>query len=107
MTIDVTQIILAVITLLSAIVTGFLIPLLRSKLGSEESKLSESQIAILKAVARTGVFAAEQIYNSDEGQKKKSYVLELLRQQGFDVDLSAVDAAIEAAVKELKIEIGE
>lgn len=43
MTIDLTQIVLAVIALISAVLTGFVIPLLRSKLSVENGKLSENQ----------------------------------------------------------------
>lgn len=105
MQIDLTQIILAVITLLGAITTGYVIPLLKSKLDNENAKLSESQQSMLQAAIKTGVFAAEQLFNSDQGKQKKSYVLSLLESQGYAIDSAAVDAAIEAAVKKLKIEV--
>lgn len=105
MNIDMTQIILAIIALLSAIVTGFLIPLLKAKLLSENSKLSKTQQDLLMLAVTTAVTAAEQLYRSDEGQQKKSYVLALLKQQGFDVDSAAIDAAIEAVVLELHEEL--
>jgi len=47
------------------------------------------------------VAAAEQIYNSDEGQKKKAYVISLLEKQGYTANTSEIDAAIEAAVLKL------
>lgn len=105
MQINLTQIILAVITLIGTIMTGYIIPLLKRKLENEDAQLLESKTSMLWAIVRTGVFAAEQIYSSDEGEKKKSYVLGLLEQQGYKVDVAAVDAAIEAAVKELKMEL--
>lgn len=107
MNIDLTQIILAIIALLTAVVTGYVIPLLKSKLNNENSKLTESQQALLQAAIKTGVFAAEQLYNSDQGQQKKHYVLSLLETQGYAIDSTAIDAAIEAAVKELKIEMSK
>lgn len=101
MQIDLTQIIMAVITLLGAVITKYLIPILKKKLLSEESKLSDNQRMLVAMAIQTAVRAAEQIYNSDEGAKKKAYVQAILRSQGFDVDTGAIDAAIEAAVLEL------
>ena len=107
MNIDLTQIILAVITLIGALLTKYIIPILKSKLLSEESKLSENQRMLVALAIKTAVTAAEQLYKSDEGEKKKQYVLALLRSQGFDVDTSAMDAAIEAAVLELHNKLTE
>ena len=96
MQIDLTQIILAVIALLSAIVTGYLIPLLKSKLTAQ-------QLDGLKAAAKIAVFAAEQTYIPEQWAEKKQYAQQLLKEQGYDINTDKVDAAIEAAVKELKI----
>jgi len=101
MNIDLTQIAVALIALLTAIVTGFLIPLIKSKLGLDKEKLTENQQMLLKLAVTTAVKAAEQIYTSEEGQKKKSYVLNILAQQGYKIDSASLDAAIEAAVLEL------
>lgn len=96
MQIDLTQIVLAVIGLLSAVVTGFLIPLLKSK-------LTENQINALKAAANIAVFAAEQTHVPEQWAEKKKYAQKLMQEQGYDINTDKVDAAIEAAVKELKI----
>lgn len=106
MTVDLTQIVLAVITLLSTLITGFVIPLIRRKIESENSKISENGRMLLKLAIETAVRAAEQVYNSDEGEKKKAYVCALLESQGYTVDTGAVDAAIEAAVLELHRSLG-
>lgn len=107
MNIDLTQIILAVIALISAVLTGFVIPWLKSKISVENGKVTETQAALLKLAINTAVRAAEQLYNSDEGQKKKAYVLDILKAQGYEVDQLAIDAAIEAAVYNLKEKINE
>lgn len=96
MQIDLTQIILAVIALLSAVITGFVIPLLKSK-------LTDQQLAGLQAAAKIAVYAAEQLHVPEEWAKKKEYARQLLKEQGYDISTDKVDAAIEAAVKELKI----
>lgn len=105
MTIDMTKIVLAVIGLLAAIVTKFLIPLLQTKLKLDKSKLTENQAYLLRLAISTAVTAAEQLYKSEEGQKKKAYVLAQLESQGYKVDGAAIDAAIEAAVYELHNEL--
>ena len=101
MTIDLTRILLAIIALIGSIISTFLIPLIKAKLDVEKSKLSENQAALLRLAVTMAVTAAEQIYKSEEGQQKKAYVLNLLRQQGYDVDSAAIDAAVEAIVYEL------
>lgn len=105
MNIDLTQIILAVIAVIGSVISTFLIPLIKAKLDVEKSNLSENQAAMLRLVITTAVTAAEQLYKSEEGQQKKAYVLNLLKQQGYDVDSAALDAAIEAIVYELHNEL--
>ena len=60
----------------------------------------------MNGIVRVAVFAAEQLFNSTEGKAKKAYVLNLLRDNGYDIDSATVDALIEATVKELRIEMG-
>lgn len=107
MNIDLTQIALALIALISAVLTTFVIPLLKSKLDVENGKITENQSNMLRLAITTAVTAAEQLYKSDEGQKKKAYVLSLLEQQGYPINSSAVEAAIEACVLELHNELGK
>lgn len=107
MQIDLTQIVLSIIALIGTVLTGFVIPILKVKLLSENSKLSENQQMLLKATINTAVTAAEQIYKSDEGLKKKAYVLSILEQQGYKANTSAIDAAVEAAVFQIKKSISE
>ncbi len=100
MTIDLTQIILAVITLISAVLTGFVIPWLKNK-------LTDHQYDTLATLVRVGVFAAEQLFTSDMWKEKKQYVVDLLEENGYKVDVTAIDALIEATVRELRIEQGQ
>ncbi len=93
-TIDITQIILALIALFGGIITSFVIPFLKKKLTGQ-------QIENLKLAARIAVYAAEQIFTPEQWAEKKKYVQDLLREQGYDVDAEKVDAAIEAEVLEL------
>ena len=95
---DLTPIVNAVIALIAAIITTFLIPWIKSKI--DAAKLA--QIVEWVGIA---VRAAEQIYNeSGMGEKKKQYVLDFLASKGFTLDPDSINAMIEAAVKELNIE---
>lgn len=98
MTIDLTQIILAIITLIGGILTRYLIPWIKGK-------LDERKYEIFNGLVRVGVYAAEQMFSSEQGKEKKEYVLELLKQNGYAVDTDSIDALIEATVKELRIEM--
>ena len=95
---DLTPIVNAVIALIAAIITTFLIPWIKSKI--DAAKLA--QIVEWVGIA---VRAAEQIYNeSGMGEKKKQYVLDFLADKGFTLDPNSINAMIEATVKELNIE---
>ena len=63
---------------------------------------------LLRIAVKTGVYAAEQIFGSKQGAEKKAYVIDLLAKEGYILDIdnvsAAVDAMIEAMVKELNME---
>lgn len=100
MTVDLTPIILAIITLISAVLTGFVIPWLKNK-------LTDHQYEVFNGLVRVGVYAAEQLFTSEQWKEKKQYVVNLLLENGYTVDTTAVDALIEATVRELRIEQGQ
>lgn len=90
--VDLTPILEAVIALTCAIVTAFLIPWIKEKLGAE--KFSTLQKWVIVAVE-----AAEKLYQgSGRGDEKKAYVLDFLSSKGFTVDSEKLDALIESAV---------
>lgn len=99
MTIDLTQIIVAIIGLLSALISAYLVPYIKAKTTAEERA---------KAIAWTkiAVEAAEMIYNGPaEGEKKFAYVKRFLIQKGFDFNEVEIKSLIEAAVLEMKAAI--
>ena len=98
--VDITKILLAVITLLGAIITTFVVPYLKQK-------LSEGSWENLTIIIKTFVRAAEQIIGSGKGEVKKQKVLQWLKEQGVDIDSDMIDKAIEAAVKDMNIEMGK
>ena len=96
MTIDITQILLALITLAGAAVTTFLIPWLKSK-------TSDTQQTELLAWVQIAVVAAEQIYTGGgRGQEKLEYVTAWLENKGLRYDAETIRVAVEAAVYNLK-----
>ena len=94
MNIDYTELMQAIITLISVAITTFIIPILKKKLSAE--KLDE-----LKRWVGIAVNAAEQLYGSKTGQQKKEYVLSFLLDKGIVFDAAEVVAMIEAEVYKL------
>ncbi len=93
-TFDLTPIIEIIIALVSALITGFLIPYLRKKLSAEKLEETKKWINI-------AVNAAEQIYGGKTGKQKKEYVVKFLLSKGIVVDVDEVTALIESEVYKL------
>lgn len=93
---DITTILEVAITLLSAVLTGFLIPFVRSRLSAEKKERLEFWI-------KTAVKAAEQIFKNSEkaGIKKKDWVVQFLLSKGLVFDVDEVTALIESEVYRL------
>lgn len=98
MNVDITPIVSAVIVLLSALISVFLIPYIRSR--TEASRLAEIEKWVQIAVA-----AAEQLYTSAQGEEKKNYVLNFLTDHGYDVDFNEINSLVEAEVLKLHAEL--
>lgn len=88
---DITPIIEAVIALFSALITAFLIPLIKSK-------LTQSRYDSLKFWVKLAVQAAEQIFGSGTGEKKKDYVISFLLSKGIVFDVDEVTTMLESEV---------
>lgn len=96
MQIDLTQIIVALIGVLAAIITRYAIPYLISKVGNDKRQ----EIAFWTKLA---VEAAEKIFKEHEmGAAKKEYVKVFLESKGFKLDEKEIDIAIESAVLEMQ-----
>ena len=94
--IDLTNIISAVITLIVAVITTFLIPYLKSK-------VDEMKFENIKTWVKVAVEAAEMIYTgTGRGEEKKAYVLNYLNNKGYTIDTESINNLIESAVLELK-----
>ena len=90
--INLQPIISAVIALIAALITTFLIPYIKGK-------ISQQQYDKLIEAVRIAVAAAEQLFSSPQsGADKKQYVQEFLAAQGYDVSQREIDTMIEATV---------
>ena len=101
MEINLTQIILAVITLLFGLLMRYVVPSIKTNMTSD-------QIEMVRIAVKTAVYAAEQLYGSKQGQQKLDYVIKVLSEQGYIIDkddvADEIRVLIEAFVKELSLE---
>ena len=98
--IDLTPIMEAIIALVVAVITAFVIPWLKGKIDADKLE----QIKLWVTVADE---AAEQLYNgTGRGEEKKAYVVKFLQEKGFTIDPDSLDKLIEAAVFNLPEYIG-
>ncbi len=102
MEIDMTQVVVAVIGLLSVIVTSVVVPLIKSK-------LTNSQWESICNYAYAGVQAAEILFNAQgKGDEKFAWVKDYIEQQcaahGIKIDTDTVQIAIENAWKALGLD---
>ena len=101
--IDLTPIVLAVITLIFGLISRYAIPYAKSKLNG-------NQIEMLRIAVKTAVYAAEQIYNTSkkvdpDGTVRKKFVKEAIKRVAYETKTALTDREIveimEAAVQEL------
>lgn len=90
---DITPIATAIIGVLAAICSAFLIPYLRAKLSAEKRNELMTWVEI-------AVMAAEQltkagVINKDD---RKQHVLDFLHKNGFDINLEEIEEMIESIV---------
>ena len=109
---DITKIILSVLTLLSALLSAVIIPWVKVKIEEAKSKMTEQQQDNLVKWAKIAVDAAEMIYReSGLGETKKAFVesfmADYLEKNGIHYDAEQVNLAIEAAVLELKKDLNK
>lgn len=91
---NLTPVINAVIALIAALITAFVVPWIKRNTSAKDRE------ELLKWV-EIAVMAAQQLYHQLDGSKRKEYVLNFLREKGYDVTSSEVENAIEAAVLKL------
>ena len=97
---NITWVILGALILIIGAFKMFAMPYIRAHVTAE-------QIVVLRGIAHTVVFAAEQIFGAKMGEDKLAYALglakRLLEKQNLTFDEDVVRAAIEEQVKELNL----
>ncbi|MDF2948151.1 MAG: phage holin, family [Sedimentibacter sp.] len=90
------QIATLVISILGLVLTGFVVPWVKAKIGTEK-------MGIVQMWVKVAVAAAEQLKKSDVLNKddRKQYVLAFIKDKGITITDNELDALIEAAVYEL------
>ena len=96
---DLTPVINAVIALIAALITAFVIPWVKRNTTAKDRE------EFLKWV-EIAVAAAEQLFHSTQGKEKKTDVVQCLQEQGVTFSEAEIDAAIEGAVLKLHRELG-
>ena len=89
-----------VIALILIIVSRYLIPLIKNKIGDD-------QFTKLAGWVKFAVLKAEQVLTAETGEQKKEYVIsfidEVLAENKINVTAEQLDVLIESAVKEMNI----
>ena len=101
MEVDLTQIMVILVTLVSAVMGGILFPLIRSK-------VSVAQWELIKEFAVAGVQAAEILLGAGNGKEKfeqaKRYIEQQCKKYGIKMDADAIQVAVENAWKDLGLD---
>ena len=95
--IDLTNLVNAVVALLAAIITAFVIPCIKAK-------ATEKQLDLLAKATKTAVFAAEQVYGSGWGQEKMRYAKDYLKAHGYTIDEDMIEATVKEYFGHIEIE---
>ncbi len=98
--IDLTPVFQALIALIAALITCWLIPWIKAK-------TTKQQQENLYAAAKIAVYAAEQIFGPKSGMDKFKYARDFLISIGYNVNTDVLEAAIESAVRTLPIKWDE
>ena len=105
MNIDITDIIVSAIGLVGLIMTGIVIPALRTWV---KSKVTNEQWETIKNYALAGVQAAEILIGAGNGAKKfeeaKKYIEKQCAAHGIKIDTDTIQIAIENAWKDLGLD---
>ena len=102
MSLDFTQVIVALIGLLGAVITAVVVPMIRANTSAQTQ-------TIIANIIKTAVYAAQQMYTTEQWQEKKQFAMsqveKSLEQYGISLDDESISEAIEAALKEIKTAI--
>lgn len=88
----ITKITECAITIILLIVSAYVIPFLKSKIGTDKMQLLEDFV-------EAAVRAAEQLYTPEEWKLKKDYVTHLVSEKANDLGIGLNEAEIDAIIE--------
>ena len=101
---DITQIVLAIITLCTVVLTVVVIPKIKTKHPQEEINKALDKLEVYKNVAMLACRMVEQLYPG-MAQKKfdeaRKFMIDYLDKAGIEINEDQITAAIESAVLEI------
>lgn len=93
--VDLTPLFQAIIGIASVLITGFLLPWLKTKFSAEQLAKAQNWVAI-------GVYAAEKLYGAGNGDSKLAYVEALLAQHRIRLDMQTLKALVDSEIKRME-----
>ncbi len=93
--VDLTPLLQAIIGIASVLVTGFLIPWLKTRFSAEQLTKAQNWVQI-------GVYAAEKLYGAGNGDSKLAYVEALLAQHRIRLDTQTLKALVDSEIKRME-----
>lgn len=93
--VDLTPLFQAIIGITSVLITGFLVPWLKTKFSSEQLAKAQNWVQI-------GVYAAEKLYGAGNGDTKLAYVEALLAQHRIRLDTQTLKALVDSEIKRME-----
>lgn len=95
-TIDLTPIFQALIVLVAALITRYVVPWIKARTTIEQRREIRDVVSIL-------VFAAEKLYTgSGRGEEKLAWVQEHLKAHGYELDTDELTELVNAEIKKLE-----
>lgn len=88
----ITKIVELTLTVIALIVSAYVIPYLRNKIGADKMQL-------LNEFVEATVRAAEQLYKPEEWKLKKDYVVKLVSAKADDLGIGLNEAEIDAIIE--------
>lgn len=77
----------AILALIAAIITYYLIPYIKSKTSAEQQSSIDTWVSV-------AVAAAEQLFDSSQGEEKLAYVVDYLSAIGVEVTTEEIESAV-------------
>lgn len=93
--VDLTPLFQAIIGIASVLITGFLLPWLKTKFSTEQLAKAQTWVGI-------GVYAAEKLYGAGNGDAKLAYVEALLAQHRIRLDTQTLKALVDSEIKRME-----